>query len=170
MSKLTHFLNESQYRLVIKSLNECTKQELHDFYSLVLTGSEVTSVGLMNRIKEAKLLAMYYDSDKVVSVRAIKTPNISYKENIFAKAGVEELSMKYHYESGWSYTLPEYRKSGLSTILYKELLKRESHVYATTRTDNPAIIKILQDKLNFIKIGQPYRGNGNYTIQLWVSK
>jgi GNAT superfamily N-acetyltransferase len=165
--KISLKANQELGKILIKSPAKLTKSELKQIYQLITTGGEVSSLGLLERMKEAKLFAFYVLNNKIISVRALKVPLTSYRTRIFASAGVPTLASNYDYEGGWSYTLPEYRNKGLSAQLYRKLLENESNIYTTTRVSNKSIIRVLE-KLGFKRIGKTYPGRDNQQIQLWV--
>lgn len=150
-----------------QELNVNLKQQVID---LVAQGGEVASNFISTGINRAKLLGIAVDQDRVVAVTAVKQPLTEYRNKVFAAAGVADLADQYPYESGYSYTDSEYRTSGVSARLHREVFRRVNQpMFATVRSDNRVALLGLQ-RLGFAAIGQPYASSrGDYTLTLLVT-
>ena len=154
----------------IKEPSECSKEEIENFYQLVLKGGQVEVSGLGNRIKRAKLLAFHYEENTLVGIAALKQSNQTYKKKVFRKAGVSEDSDKYNLEVGWAFTMCEYRGKGICSSLVQKIVDASgsANIFATTTTDNLQMQRILT-KNGFEKVGERYRGRTNeYCLQLFT--
>jgi GNAT superfamily N-acetyltransferase len=164
-------LDEASTNIAIKiatpqELDVNLKQQVID---LVAQGGEVANNFISTGINRAKLLGIAVDQDRVVAVTAVKQPLTEYRNKVFAAAGVADLADQYPYESGYSYTDPEYRPSGVSARLHREVFRRVNQpMFATVRSDNRVALLGLQ-RLGFAAIGQPYASSrGDYTLTLLV--
>jgi len=160
---------ESIMSYIIKEPIKCSKKELDEFCSLVKKAGEVDPWGLMNRIKKAKLLAFHYEQKAIVGIAGLKKPYEKHKTDVFRKAGIPKEASKYDLEIGWAYTKCDYRGNGICTNLIKNLLKEfeSENIYATVRTNNTAMKKVLK-RTGFRQIGKTYLGRNDRCIQLWV--
>ena len=165
MRTFKEYLTES-VDIKVKSPQQSTDSEIEAFISLVIEGGQVAISGLEGRIKNSKLLGFAYENGQLVGVRAIKKPVESYKQRVFKKSGVPEMSKRYKYEVGYAYTSPNMRNKGVYKDMTKEMFKGLKYpVYATTRSTNKTVIKTLE-KNGFVITGEPFKGDGNYNIIL----
>lgn len=155
---------------VIKKPSECSLQELEDFAELVIEGGQVARAGLENRMRRAKLLAFGYEDGKLVGVVAIKKASWFYVRDVFGKANEPDQAVDYRYELGWGFTLPDYRRRGITTELSQMLMdnSRDCNLFGTTGTGNEASKRILE-KYGFEMCGSPYPGRTEFK-QLYVRK
>lgn len=146
--------------------DNCTKKELNDFCQLAKKGGQVSTRSLMNRIRNTKLLAFGYVNEELASISSIKVPFIEYKNRIFKSSSIECESHFYSFELGYSMTIEKHRGNGYNFQLNSELLSKLKlcKVYATTA--NPGMIYLLE-KLNFVAIGEKYKGKYNDKLQLY---
>lgn len=154
----------------IKKLSECNEEEINNFLQLVERSEEVERYELRKRIERAVLLAFHYENNILVGIAAIKQPYKTYAKRIFKKAGVSEKYNNYKLEIGWAFTIPEYRRNRICFNLIKKLIStlQLQNIFATTRTDNLSMQKILV-RNGFKKIGDSYLGRtGVYRIQLFM--
>jgi GNAT superfamily N-acetyltransferase len=161
-------INSNNLKIVSKSYQECSRDELDLFADLLITGNEVVASSIPNGMRNTLKLVFVYKEDELVAVSAIKIPSSSYVESIFEKAGVEEFSEEYKYEFGYTYVKPEYRRQGIADLMLKERLKYVDKAYSTTRTANIGSIKNLENN-GFTKLGDEYKSfRGDYYLQLMV--
>lgn len=154
----------------IKKPSECNEEEKNNFIQLVKRGGEVERAGLRKRIERAELLAFHYENNNLVGIAAIKQPYKTYVEQVFKKAGVSEKYNTYKLEIGWAFTIPEYRSNSICSDLIKRLIStlQLKNIFATTRTDNLSMQKILV-RNGFQKVGHLYLGsNCDYRLQLFI--
>lgn len=168
----TNSLNEdTNYEISIVKPNQLTPEQLQQVHTLISAGGEVRSDTLSAGLQRAQLIAIAEDAGQVIAVTAIKTPVESYRTAVFTKAGVPELLNKYHYESGFSYTDPNYRSTGVSAQLHRQLFQQaQEPLFSTVRTENRVALLGLQ-RMGFKPIGEPFASErSNYTITLLVNK
>jgi ribosomal protein S18 acetylase RimI-like enzyme len=148
-----------------------SESELRDFHSLVLEQGQVTRLGLQARIRGAKLLGFHYLGPRLVAVAGLKTPNESYKNQVFREAGVEHLSGQFHTELGWAVTRKEFQGRGIAARLIRKLLRqmKSKNVFATTASDNFHMQRLLA-RFGFTKTGHPYgdQGPAGRSKLLWL--
>lgn len=168
---LPNSLNETtgQFDISVLSPNKLNSDQIQQVHNLISAGGEIRPETLSAGISRAQLLAIATDNDKIVAVTAIKTPSESYRTGVFTKAGVPELLPKYKFESGFSYTDPSYRNTGITAELHRQLFQQtSSSLFATVRTENRVALLGLQ-RLGFKPVGKPFNSErGNYTITLLV--
>ena len=144
--------------LVTKLPSECTAEELADFEACVLDGGEVVSAGLDQRIRAAKLLAFVREGSLTVAVGALKRPVAQHRESVFAKAVASAHPTSFPFELGWIYVAPDQRDKGVASKIVRQLLEgSDDAVYATARTTNQQMIKILIT-FGFQQDGEPFQG------------
>lgn len=156
--------------VVVKKPSECTPDELNTFQKLVEEGGEVTPHRLRERIEQAAALVFINDSG-CIAVGSIKQPNNSYKEDVFAKAGVAKESKFFNYELGWLYVKPEARGVGLGHRLMRAVIAYlgGTSCYATTRENNDSMRHLLS-QYNFTRLGSPYPSKNGYSLVLYTKK
>ena len=141
-----------------KEPNTCTEGELREFARLVRQGFATANESLEGRVRDAKWLAFHYGpSDTLEAVAAIKAPTTRYRHDVFRMADACASPADYTLELGWVFVAPGQRGSQIAERLCRQLLERvpASSLFATTRTDNFAMMKIL-NALGFTRVGTPY--------------
>lgn len=160
----------------IKPPDQCSAEELEEFYQLLLKGEAVENNGLKNGgINRAKLLAFHYENQTLVGIAAIKSPIERYKNDIFLKAETKEVPEKYPLEFGYAVTLKGYEGRHICSCLTEKLIRdfRDQNIYATTKTTNVSMQIILKHN-DFKRTGKPYKGkiqstkSDGYLLQLFV--
>lgn len=133
--RLKLYISESEAgKMVIKRVEDCSRREIKDFYSLVDAGNEAY-ISLGDVRSHGILLGFYYINNELASVSALKDDD--RKDGIFNASGTDEDPDNYDYEIGWSYTLPKYRRLGLNNKLYTALEDQvDGKIYQTIRTTN----------------------------------
>lgn len=146
-------------RYMVKKPVECTGRELEEFAGLVIKGGQVDRTGLKKRIERARLLGFCYEGDELVGTAAIKEAYKAYVSRVFNSANESEKANEYRYELGWIYTLPNYRRRGISRALVEKLLGdyKGYDLFATTGTGNRTMETILGEH-GFQKFGSPFQG------------
>lgn len=124
----------------VKNPVECNSKEIDAFYKLLLSGGQITNVGLKNLIKRAKLLGFCYINDALAGIAAIKNPDEIYKVHKFKITGLAEETAKYQLEYGWAATKDKYRGWGICQVLTKKLLNEAGpeNIYAIASVDQPS--------------------------------
>lgn len=155
----------NEVKIEIKQPSNCSEKEISDFSEKAKKGGKVKSEGLVNRIKNCELLAFCYYKEILVGISAIKKPNPKYIKDIIYKAKINRTVEDLPFEIGYSYTIPDFRRNGISRELKKELLKemetRKGIIFSTTA------IKSSQNFLEehgFKKVGEPYDGKNDKGI------
>lgn len=148
--------------VILKGPIDCTGGERREFARLVRRGFEGSTEDLDRRIGDARCLAFHYAaSGELVAVAALKAPDERYRCDVFEKAEASVEPADYELELGWVFVVPAHRGKRIAESLCRRLLARvpASRVFATTRPDNPFMIRILQ-ALGFSPAGKPYRRRG----------
>lgn len=147
-----------------------SQKDIYEFASLVSLGGEVNVASLLPLIAEAKIIAFAKESGKIIATSALKVPNQSYRLRIFSYPQCGNFStQKYLSELGWLFTTPEFRGQGIAAHLIKTILQKVYEpIYATSRSDNASMHKLLQSN-GFEKQGTPYPSRvGETHIQLFL--
>lgn len=136
--------------IVLKHPSECSDQELESYTALVLQGGEVVVQGLRGRIRQAAVLAFAFHESRLVAVTALKVPTEGYRLGVFRKAGVA-LSAAGALELGWVFVVAGCRGRGLAGRIVTDTLSPAGTacVFATTRSDNSAMHKVLEARCGF---------------------
>jgi predicted GNAT family N-acyltransferase len=126
------------------------------FVTLVSSASEVAKRGLSDRVAQARTLIMLYRHDGLIGTAAIKIPNGGYRKYVFTKAQVT-LPKDNPLELGWIAVDEAHRGQRLARVLVAKAMETlgGAPVYATTRTDNLAMLRILPN-YGFAPVGRPY--------------
>ncbi|UCD23108.1 MAG: GNAT family N-acetyltransferase [Gemmatimonadota bacterium] len=143
---------------IIKGPSACTHLERSEFARLVRFGFDGSDDGLLARIRDAKWLAFHYgESNTLNGIAGLKVPADRQRANIFEKAAPDVDSEAYELELGWVYVAPDQRGNGIATDICRRLMDRERArcVFATTRSDNNSMIKILR-VLGFERVGREF--------------
>lgn len=149
--------------------NAATPCQLDKFRTIVLEGGAVSPQSYDATIAQNPLLYFYPNSEYIQGIAALKIPHPDYKLRVFQQAGQADQAERYTLELGWIVSLPAYRGQGigkkLSTIICAE---NEVDLFATSRVDNFAMIKILRD-LEFTQLGHSYVSiRADYDLSLYV--
>ena len=155
--------------VTIKRPIDCSYSEITSFVDLVKEGGEVSTAGLVDRVRSAQALCFIQDK-AFVAVGAIKKPNVNYKARVFSKAGAKN-DNNYKYELGWLYVTSSARGNGYGAALMKAIKGAlpDGGCFATTRKNNTAMHHLLE-KFGFKIIGRPYKSeNGNYNLTLYAT-
>lgn len=142
----------------IRCPSDCSDSDIYKFICLVEEGGEVDNERLSGRVRRAVALGFFRIDNRIASVAAIKSPNNNHKRSVFRSAGSKENPDHYNIELGWIVTKEQHRGEGLASTLVSELLKNVSRaIFATTREDNKAMLRILE-KHGFRRSGHVYPG------------
>jgi GNAT superfamily N-acetyltransferase len=135
----------------------CSLGDIAAFESLALQVGEVDPHVLHLRIARAERLAFALLDRELVGVGAIKSPDSVYRKSVFRKSGAGHADTAFDLELVWVNVRAEYRGRGISGRLVQELMAnvRSRYVFATSRTDNPAMHATLK-RFGFVRDGTPY--------------
>lgn len=96
--------------------------DLNEVHDLIVSGSQVHSDGLRDRLESAEMILGAIDHDnRLMGCIALKRAEGWYRTRVFARAGVADLSSS---EIGWCVVAPEHRGRGISKLLLGELLNK----------------------------------------------
>lgn len=143
--------------ITMKKPSECTMSELKNFEKVVASGDQVNNELLEDGIRQAQLLAFYYEDKDLAATVAIKTARQTYINRIFEEAGQAEKAKQYQFELGWAVTLKKYGSQGIAPKLIETLLNEYNNqdLFATTGVDHTKMEQILESN-GFQKLGIPY--------------
>ena len=151
----------------LKKPTACTEEERREFARLVRKGFAGSDDGLDGRIRDAKWLAFYYMAgDTLAAIAGLKVPREPYRDDVFNRvADASITAADYTLELGWVFVVPAYRGNRIAGSLCQQLLARvpRSRVFATTRTDNIVMMRILLS-LGFTRVGRPYPRRGEELV------
>jgi len=125
--------------------------------------SEISFDGLMEK---NPILPFHPNTKNIEAIGALKVPNNSYKTKVFANSKSDLNNDEFEYELGWIVSLKQ--KKGIGKLITKVLSEYNSNIYATVRTENIGMNKILTS-LGFQKTGFEYKSErGNYKNILYT--
>lgn len=156
--------------VAVKSPQQCSSNELADFTAFVLSGGEVTRAGLSDRVRNAHALFFLRESTCLLGIAALKSPSVGYRAAVFEKASAAVSPLNFPFELGWVFVLPRARGRRLSRDLVQAAADHVvgTQVFATSRTDNPAMHASLLSAA-FIKHGGEYpSGRGAHRLLLFL--
>jgi GNAT superfamily N-acetyltransferase len=156
--------------IAMKSPQRCTSNELAEFTAFVLTGGEVTRAGLGEHLRNAHALFFMRESACLVGIAALKRPRLAYRAGVFEKSGATVSPLDFPFELGWVFLLPSARGRNLSRQLLVAAADHvaDAQVFATTRTDNPAMHASLLGAA-FTRHGSDYPSNrGAHRLVLFL--
>ena len=148
---------------------DCTSQALADFENLIIEAGTVDPEGLTQRIREAsRLLFLRESKGQVVGAGALKRPQLSYRSEVFAKAGTTTPPDEYRVELGWVAVAKSYQGRGLLRRIIGQLisLAENENLFATTRADERAM-RFAAD-YGFKPAGYPYPSGRGYDLVLYL--
>lgn len=127
-----------QQAIVVQSPKLVSALNFDTFERLALEGGEIQSLGLRARIERAYRLAFLNFGEQTVAVGAIKQPGLNYRNRIFVKAALADISSEYGYELGWFYVSPTFRKNGFAAQIVGALVDtvENNGLYATSKEMN----------------------------------
>lgn len=160
------------FRIELLEPDSCLPERLAEFRQLVLEGGQVARQSLPGLLERATALAFVLLEDSVVGVGALKRPNPSYRNNVFAKAKSSLAPAKFDFELGWIYLTPSARSKRLTTPMVKSLLRyaKGRPVYATSRVNKIEMHASLEHS-GFTREGSLYPSQEDATdIQLFIRK
>ena len=149
--------------IIVTKPGDITKEELVKVHDLVLSGGQVSRVGLMERIIECRYLGLCYLDDKLIAVSAIKQPSESKTKRILEKAKIKNTIVP-KLELGYCVTKNEFGKQGINKNINDQLLDKLENgekIYSTTNNDT--IRKYLSSN-GFLKVGESYEGKKNILL------
>lgn len=153
-------------RFVIKKANEFSDIEKSKFKDIVLSMGEVSESSFDGLMEKNPIILFYPNTKNIEAIGALKVPNKSYKTKVFSNSKSEHNNNEFQYELGWIVSLNQ--KKGIGKLITKALSEQKSNIYATVRTENIGMNKIL-NSLDFQKTGVEYKSErGNYKNILYT--
>jgi ribosomal protein S18 acetylase RimI-like enzyme len=149
-------------RIILRQPSSMAAGQREEFARLVRKGFRTAGADLDARICAAKCLALHYSADaELTAIAALKAPVYRYRHNVFTTAGSHASCADYKVELGWVYVEPADRRTQIATNLCEQLLASVARdfVFATTRTDNAAMSRILR-RCAFSEVGEPFMHRG----------
>ena len=165
-------MSPDDFRVMVDHPAKFTPAQMQGMFNLVKSGGQVSTGGLLERIKKCKKLAMAINGkEEIVGCAAIKVPEEGYHARVFNEAGARELQRMYPYEMGYKFVLPVWRGKNIGEILSTELLRKTMRpVFATVRGGNAAALSPLL-RLGFSQLGARFESqSGEHEIILLVNK
>ena len=126
---------------------DCSESRLRAFEAVVRRAFDGSDESLPERIRSAKRLAFHYQTDgELTAIAALKCPSETYRGDLFVRAGSRADAYVFELELGWVFVAPRQRGARIGELLCRRLLESApgSRVFATTRPDNRAMIRILR--------------------------
>lgn len=154
-----------QYRIYPPS--SFGQQTLTRIADLIASGGETNGRNINRNLQNAHAIAFARVDGNPVGVIVVKQPVATYKTKVFAAAGVAELDAKFKLELGYAMINPQYRGQGVAQKLTGLIKGIGEPMYATTRSNNAAMIHILQS-IGFAKTGTAYQGESGSELTLWT--
>ncbi|MBK9378141.1 MAG: N-acetyltransferase [Saprospiraceae bacterium] len=157
-------MEEKEYK--IGNATEFSKDEIAAFKKIVIEAGEVSSETFDGLISKNPVLLFYTDTKKIEAIGALKIPNESYKNRVFAKSESTVNMDDYEFELGWIVCLNE--EKGIGQKITSALATYNSKQYATVRKENAKMNHILQ-KFGFSQVGKSYKSDrGDYENNLYI--
>ena len=151
----------------ILSPADCSPHALADFEKLVIEAGTVDPEGVTQRIRDASQLLFLRESNgHLVGIGALKHPLLSYRNKVFAKAGISILSDEYPVELGWVAVAKSHQGRGFSRRIIGQLinLAENENLFATARADARAMRLAID--YGFKRAGKPYPSGHGYDLVL----
>lgn len=152
-----------------KTPASCSEAELREFEELAISAGKVTSAGLAELVRRARLLAFLRDSGRLIGVAGLKCPRNSYRQRVSERSGVQLLADIYPYELGWVSVLPT-EEGGQSKRLCEPLISQVpgEGMFSTTGMRNEKMRARL-GKMGFVEVGKTWKSSeGNETLCLFT--
>ncbi len=114
---------------------------------------------LIEKVDRCQFICIVHVNNEHVAIGAIKQKTKSdFTEQ---KAGVAKLSENFEWELGYLYTLTEYQKRGIASMVVRLLIEKfgDGNLMASTEISaNPSMVCILE-KNGFRLLGKPWKSN-----------
>ncbi|HSM16905.1 MAG TPA: GNAT family N-acetyltransferase [Gemmatimonadales bacterium] len=152
-------VTELNHTVQLKEPSACTEGERRAFARLVRQGFATANEAIDSRVRDAKWLGFYYaQGGRLEAVAALKAPTKQYREEVFKKADAPVNPSDYPIELGWVFVVASHRGNRVGESLCRQLVERvpACGVFATTRTDNASMMRVL-GALGFTRVGSPYQ-------------
>jgi len=145
----------------VNSPDKFSKSEKKIFLELLKKQGQVKSPSLV-KIEKSSLICIVSIDNVAIGIGALK--NV-YKKP-FEYAGISELKNDYNLELGYLFVDTDLEKSGtyrglgIGKNISKYLLEnvKEKNVFATTELNSSNVMLHILRNLNFISIGNPFKG------------
>lgn len=156
----------SKENYVIKNATEFSTEEKNKFKEIVLSMGEVSENTFDGLMEKNPVILFYPNSNNIEAIGALKIPNKIYKTKVFKHSKTDLEPADFEYELGWIVSLKQ--KKGIGKLITKTLSEFKPKMYATVRTENIGMNKIM-DSLGFEKTGIEYKSErGNYNNFLYI--
>lgn len=165
-------MSEFRLAVTVKQPSFCDEAELQSYRSMVLSGGEVVSRGLEERVMRARFLFMIHNDQGLVGVAALKSPAERYRRKIFLASGVAESADDYLIELGWIVVHRDFRNQHLSRTLVSAAVESvgSEGVFATSVVSRLAMHRTLL-RYGFVRAGEPFRSaRRDEDVQLFLWK
>jgi len=145
-------MGQEDLRFVFIHPDEATGRQIKDFKTVADSGGESFMENFEYKLLyTVELMGFCYDDNKLVGIRALKTPSLEQVKSYMVKVGRPDLHFKY--ELGYAAVLPEARGRGIYQKLTEGMLEYlKEPAYIVTRKENHPVIHTMS-KLGFETIG-----------------
>jgi len=149
--------NRHSVGVIIKTPQECTRNDLETFIRLAHEGGQVKEQGLPARVKRARVLAFLVENGDTIGIAALKQPYKSYRTAVFARAKATLMSNSFPFEVGWVVISQKHQGRKLSRSVVEAVLTkaRGQNVFATSAISREAMHRTLR-RFGFVQHGQSY--------------
>lgn len=132
-------------RLLLATPRDLTENQMFAMRTFILAhNGQVSSNGLLRRIKAAEYVAAVYDGQRILTIGGLKHPDKGYARFIHTATGH---ALDHYLELGWLATHPDFRRKRLSVRVVYALLnaaRLTPHpIFATVHADNVASLALL---------------------------
>ncbi len=141
-------------QLVARTPDACSEGQIDQFVKLVEAGGEVTSEGLVDRVRGAASLIFL---TQLQGIAALKHPQPGYRQTVSTKSGVPLSEAAFPFELGWVFVVPAARGNRYANDLVRAAVATAGGrgIFATSREDNMPMHRALE-KFGFARAGQCY--------------
>lgn len=138
--------------------DDCSPHDIETFIRIAAKGDEVELADIERGVRRAHTLFWIVQDNAICAVAALKKPNESYCKRVFSKAGHRDSHEIFQLELGYIFVEETARHRGYAKTLVAHVIHAldGKAVYATTRSDNVGMKKILFS-CGFQKCGTDYK-------------
>jgi GNAT superfamily N-acetyltransferase len=156
-------------RTEVRAPGKYAEHDLGVIEQLVRKGGEVDEALLPANLRRSRKIAVACEAKRFVSVCALKGDNPRHRRSVSANSG--QALPESAPEFGYVFTEEAYRGRGYGSAACAALLEGLPFVYATTRTTNRDMRRIL-DKSGFEEIDRPWPSTEHpgELVTLWIRK
>jgi len=154
--------------IVLYSIDNAPKSTiLSEILQLLKNGGAIPNLNSASILENCHNICYIKDNEEIASTGAIKFDRPDYRKGVFNKAGVGDVNTSY-LELGYVATSYNHSRKGYAKAICHSIIQNFplNNIFATTRTDNMGMQKILTE-LGFTIRGHSYKStNGDYKINL----